>query len=119
MSYQYFIEAVEKKYSTKHALIAIIEKARNKGGTFGALLTDLSKAFDSITHDLLVAKLHARNFGMNALNLIFDYLTARKQTVKTKFSFSSYLDIFQDAPQGSILRPLLINLFLCDLFLLV
>ena len=111
-----------KKYSTHHALIAMIENAKNvvdKGGTFGALLTDLSKAFDCMTHDLLIAKLHALNFDMNALNLIFDYLTGRKQRVKINSSFSSYLDIFQGVPQGSILGPLLFNLFLCDLFLFV
>ena len=111
-----------KKYSTQHALIAMIGKARkmlDKGGTFGALLTDLSKAFDCMTHELLIAKLHALNFDMNALNLIFDYLTGRKQRVKINSSFSSYLDIFQGVPQGSILGPLLFNLFLCDLFLFV
>ena len=111
-----------KKFSTRHALIAMIEKARkilDKGGTFGALLTNLSKAFDCMTHDLLVAKLHALNFDMNALNLIFDYLTERKQRVKINTSFSSYLDIFQDVPQGSILGPRLFNLFLCDLLLFV
>ena len=66
-----------QKYSTQHALIAMTEKARkilDKGGTFGALLTDLSKAFDCMTHDLLIAKLHALNFDMNPINLIFDYL---------------------------------------------
>ena len=56
---------------------------------------------------------------MNALNLIFDYLTGRKQRVKINSSFSSYLDIFQGILQGSILGPLLFNLFLCDLFLFV
>ena len=64
-----------KKYSTQHAPIAKIKKARktpNKNGTFGALLTELSKAFDCMTHDLLRAKLYALNFDMNALNLIFD-----------------------------------------------
>ena len=69
-----------KKYSTQHALIAMIEKVRkifDKGGTSGALLTDLSKAFDCMTHDHLLEKLHALTFDMNALNLIFDYLIAR------------------------------------------
>ena len=72
---------LRKKYSTQHAIIAMIEKARkilDKGGTFRAFLTDLSKVFDCITHDLLIAKLHALNFDMNVLNLIFDYLTERK-----------------------------------------
>ena len=81
-----------KKYSTQHALIAMIEKAKkilDKGGRFGGLLTDLSKAFDCMTHDLLIAKLHALNFGMNALNLTFDYLTGRKQRVKINSRFSS------------------------------
>ena len=112
MSYQYFSVVFAKKYSTRHALIAVIEKARkilDKGGTFGALLTDLSKAFDCMTHDLLIAKLHAPNFDMNALNLIFDYLTKRKQRVKINSSFSSYLDIFQGVLQGSILGPLVFN----------
>ena len=86
-----------KKYSTQHALIAMIKKARkilNKGGTIGALSTDLSKAFGCMTNDSLIAKLHALKFDMNALNLIFDYLTERKQGVKINSSFSSYLDLF-------------------------
>ena len=100
----------------------MIEKAKkiiDKSGTFGAILTDLSKAFDCMTHDLLIAKLHALNFDMNALNLIFDNLTGRTQRVKINSRFSSYLDIFQSVPQVSILGPLLFNLFLCDLFLFI
>ena len=103
-----------QKYGTQHVLIAMIEKARkvlDRGGTFGVLLTDLSNAFDCMTHDLLIAKLHALNFDMNALNLIFDYLTEMKQRVKINSSFSSYLDIFQGVSQGAILGPLLFNLF--------
>ena len=91
MPCQYFSAVFVKKYSTQHALIDMIEKARkilDKGGTYGALLTDLSKAVDCMTHDLLIAKLHALNFDMNALNLLFDYLTGRKQRVKINSSFS-------------------------------
>ena len=65
-----------------------------------------------MTHELLIAKLRILNFDINALNLIFDYLTERKQRVKINSSFTSYLDIFQGVPQGSILEPLLWNLFL-------
>ena len=72
-----------------------------------------------MTYGLLIAKLHALNFEMNELNLIFDYLTGRKHRVKISFSFSSYLDIFHSVPQASILGPLLFNLFLCDLLLFV
>ena len=86
---------------------------------FSALLTDLSKASDCMTHDLLIAKSHALNFDMNEFNLICDYLTGRKQRVKINSSFSLYLDIVQRVPQGSISEPLLFNLFLYDLFLFV
>ena len=53
-------------------------KILDKGVAYGALLTDLSKAFDYLTHDLLIVKLHALNFDMNTLNLIFDHRTGRK-----------------------------------------
>ena len=102
MPYQYFSVVFTKKYSTQHALIAMTKKVRkilDKGETFGALLTDLSKAFDCMTYDLLIAKLHALNFDMSALNLIFDDLTERKQRVKINSRFISYLDIFQGVPE--------------------
>ena len=66
-----------------------IKKVPDKGEAFGDILTDLSKAFGRMTHDLLKAKLHALNVNMNALHMTFDYLKGRKQWVKIKSSFSS------------------------------
>ena len=71
-----------------------------------------------MTHDL-VLNLHALKFDVTALNLIFDYLTGKKQRVKINFTFSSYEDLFQGTPHRSILERILFNLFLCDLYLFV
>ena len=101
-------------------LIGMIEKAKsimNKGGHFSALLTDLSKAFDCLPHDLLITKLYAYRFKNDALYLIFNYLNNRKQRVKINSSFSSFQNIISGVPQGSLLGPLLFNIFLNDIFL--
>ena len=93
------------------------KKALDQGNKYGALLTDLSKSFDCFPHDLIVAKLHAYGFSIESLKLINSYLTERKQRVKMNDQFSSWLDIVVGVPQGSILGPLLFNIFLCDMFL--
>ena len=89
----------------------------DQGNEYGALLTDLSKAFDCLPHDLIVAKLHAYGFSIESLKLINSYLTERKQRVKMNDQFSSWLDIIVGVPRGSILGWLLFNIFLCDMFL--
>ena len=74
------------------------EKARkilDKGGTFVAFLTDLSKAFGCMTHNFLIAKLQALNIDIKALNLMFGYLTGRKPRLISSSCFSSCLDLFQ------------------------
>ena len=111
-----------KGYSTQHCLLAMLEKwksAVDKGKSFGVLLTDLSKAFNCLSHELLLAKLHAYGFSIAALRLIHSYLTNRKQRTKVNLSHSPWEEILFGVPQGSILGLLLFNIFLCDLFFIM
>ena len=109
-------------YSTQYCLISMLEKwksALDKKNMAGALLTDLSKAFDCLNHELLIAKLHAYGFDYSSLDLIFSYLEGRKQRTKINNTFSTWSSINTGIPQGSILGPLLFNIYLNDIFYFV
>ena len=78
---------------------------------------DLSKAFDSMSHDLIIAKLAAYGIDDAALKLIFSYLKNRKQCARINNTYSNFGNIITGAPQGSIVGPLLFDFSINDFFL--
>ena len=111
-----------KGISAQQCLIILIEtwkKHLDNKEAFGALLTDLSKAFDCVDHELLIAKLYAYGLDHASLLLIFSYLRKRKQRVRIDSAFSSWSEMEYGVPQGSILGPFFFNVHICDLFYVI
>ena len=100
----------------------MLEKWKNavdKGKVFGALLSDPSKASDCLPHELIITKLNDYGFNLPAPKLMHSYFSHRKQPTKVNHAYSSWEKILFGVPQGSILRPILLNIFLGDLFLVI
>ena len=100
-------------------LIRVLEEWRqhlNNNKVVGGVFMDLSKAFDCVPHDLLIAKLAAYSVDENLLMYIYSYLSNRKQCVRINNVHSRFQNVISAVPQGSIVGPTLFNCFFNDLF---
>ena len=91
-----------KGFSAQHCLLSMLEKwksAIDNRKMFRALLTDLWKAFDCLSHDLLIARLNAYGFSIAALRLVQNYLSNGKQRTTINSDFSSWEETLFGVPQ--------------------
>ena len=89
----------------------------NNGSKAGVIILDLSKAFGSLNHELLLAKSKAYGLDSNSVTFMKSYITNRLQRCKINNSFSEWGKVLDDVPQGSTLGPLLLSIFLNDILL--
>ena len=114
------LSAYREKYSCCNVITQCVEDWRlslDNSEKVGCVAMDLSRAFDSIPHGLLVAKLFSYGVSNNACHLIRNYLSNRKQRVKIGNTRSEWLCIKRGIPQGSLMGPVLFNIFVNDLIM--
>ena len=87
------------------------KQALDENFVVGTVLIDLSKAFDCIPHNLLIAKLYAYGFSEKGAVFLYSYLKRRKQNVKIDDILSTFRLLISGVPQGSIFSPILFNIY--------
>ena len=109
-----------RNHSTETALVKFLNDlllASDSNELTFTVLLDLSSAFDTIDHSILFARLYRRfGFRSTVLSWLESFLTDRYACVRIKSSFSNFSNISCGVPQGSVLGPLLFQLYVAPIF---
>ena len=106
------------KVSAQDAILYFIETIQHEieiGNIVHAVLLDLSKAFDSLSHQILLKKLESLHFSPSATQIVESFLTGRLQQVSVNGVLSEWIELKQSVPQGTVVGPLFFNLYVNDL----
>ena len=93
-----------KGYPAQHSIVAMLEKQKgavDNKKVLGALLTDLSKTLNSLSNELLIAKINADGFSLPALRLIHDFSINRQQKTEINHAYSSQEEVVFGVSQGT------------------
>ena len=118
--YSPYLSAYRKDYGCHSVLMHTTEmwkQALDNGNYVGIIMSDLSKAFDCLPHNLLLEKIRLYNFSQSALDLLQNYLSDRLQRVKIGQNLSQWKPLRKGVPQGSVIGPHCFNLYINDLLL--